>query len=458
MTNSETGTLEPKQSKGKTVTIIVAGTIGNALEWYDLFIYGYLAVIIGEVFFPTHDQVTSVLLAFGTFGASYLMRPIGAAILGSYADRFGRKAGMTMTIWLMGIGTAIMAFTPGYQSIGVWATILVVLGKFIQGFSAGGEFGSSIAFLIESAPKKHRTLFGSGEFVGIGIATAMASIFGVVLNTFFTRAEIHAWAWRIPFIFGLLIVPLGVWIRHYVSETPAFTATAHQAVKAAPVTHIFKSAKGLILLCIGLYSLSGSANYLLHAYMPTYAKLQLHIAPTIAFWGALGFSIVQIIGTPLLGMVCDRWGKLKFIISGIVLLSVLSYPAFRLIISYPTPVVYICTIVFMAMLVTLATGPIPTFLTEQIPQEIRTTGLGLVHNLTFTFFGGFAPFVSVWLIKETGDKFVPAYYVILTGILALASGIVFAGMVLRAQKKGYTPSSGSTNGFSVDATQRVSRV
>ncbi|PLZ00594.1 MFS transporter [Burkholderia sp. WAC0059] len=417
--------------KPGALAIIAAGTIGNALEWYDLFVYGYLAVIIGKIFFPSGSEFTSLLYAVGTFGVSYIMRPLGAAVIGSYADRFGRKAGMTLTIGIMGLGTALMAFTPGYETIGKWAAVLVVIGKFMQGFSAGGEFGTSIAFMIESAPAKRKTFFGSFQFVGIGIATALASYAGIALNTYFTPAELASWAWRLPFIFGLLIVPVGYLIRRGVSETPEFLADATAMKTTRPVADLMLSGKARLIFAIGIYSLSASTNYLLHAYIPTYAMRELRLSPDVSFWGAMLFSIVQIVLTPMIGMLCDRFGKFPFVVVGIVLTGIGTYPAFALMIAHPQPVMFLSIITILAVLVTVFTGPIPTLLAEQFPMGVRTTGLGLVHNLNFTLFGGFAPFICVWLIHWSHDKFVPAYYVLVTAVMAFIS-VFFFGFRLRA--------------------------
>lgn len=425
---------EPAARRNSNAAIIAAGAIGNALEWYDLFVYGYLAVIIGRVFFPTGSEFLSLLLAVGTFGVSYIMRPLGAAVLGSYADRHGRKAGMTMTIWIMGLGTALMALTPGYASIGIGAPVLVVIGKFMQGFSAGGEFGTSIAFLIESAPERHRTFFGSFQFVGIGIATALASYAGIALNAYFTPAQIVSWAWRLPFLFGLLIVPVGYLIRRNVNETQEFKDDAEVLISSRPVTTVFATSKARLLFAIGIYSLSASTNYLLHAYIPTYAMRELKLTPTVSFWGAMVFSIVQIFLTPMIGVLCDRFGKLKFVFGGIVLMGIGTYPAFVAMVRWPVPAVFLTVITVLAIMVTVFTGPIPTFLTEQFPKNIRTTGLGLVHNLNFTLFGGFAPFICVWLIHATGDKYIPAYYVLVTAAMALGSIFFFYAQHRAARK------------------------
>lgn len=421
--------------KSNAVAVIAAGAIGNALEWYDLFIYGYLAVTIGNVFFPTGNPFTSLLYAVGTFGVSYIMRPLGAAVIGSYADRHGRKAGMTVTIWIMGLGTALMAFTPGYGTIGHWATVLVVFGKFMQGFSAGGEFGTSVAFMIESAPQHRKTFFGSFQFVGIGIATALASFAGIALNRYFTPAQIAGWAWRLPFIFGLLIVPVGILIRRGVDETPEFEASTADMGSAAPVSTLLTSNKLKLMFAIGIYSLSASTNYLLHAYIPTYGIRQLHLSPEVSFWGAMLFSIVQIFLTPVIGICCDRTSKLPFVVSGIVLTGIATYPAFALMIANPTPAWFLTIVTGLAVLVTIFTGPIPTLLAEQFPKTMRTTGLGLVHNIVFTVFGGFAPFICVWLIGLTHDKFIPAYYVLVTAVMAFVSIFFFCTRTLSANRR-----------------------
>lgn len=399
--------------------VIAAAMVGNTLEFYCLFIYGFLAITIAKVFFPAQTELMSLLIAVATFGASYVMRPLGAVLLGSYSDRRGRKAGMMMTIWIMGIGTAMIAFSPTYAAIGIIAPLIVVLGKLLQGFSAGGEFGTSVSFVVEHAPRNQRGFFASFQVVGIGLATALAASAGALLNKSLTPDQIVDWGWRIPFILGLIIVPFGYFIRRHVDETPEFLRASKGP--SEPLRAVFSSAKARIALAIGVYSMAASTNYLLAVYIPTYAQRELHLDPTIAFTGALAFAIIQIFLPPVIGALSDRYGRLRFIATGIILMGVFTYPAFAWMINYPEPSVYLTAISALAVFVIIFQGAMPAFLSELFPGGIRTTGLALIHNLNFTLFGGMAPFICTLLISETGSKYIPAYYVLVTVIMAILS-------------------------------------
>src|ERR1700678_2771777 len=208
----------------KNITrLIVATSIGNALEWYDITLYGYFALYVSKAFFPNDDPTTSLLLTFGTFGLAFLVRPIGGVVLGAYADRYGRKASLMISIMLMTVGTSVIALMPAYETIGILAPISVLAARLVQGFSAGGEFGSSTAFLVEHQPER-RGFIASWQFASQGLSNLLASAFGVGLTAWMTPADLTAWGWRIPFLFGVLIGPIGIYIRNHLDETPEFLA------------------------------------------------------------------------------------------------------------------------------------------------------------------------------------------------------------------------------------------
>src|SRR5215472_3042381 len=223
----------PRQAS--TFKILAAASIGNALEWYDILVYGYFAVTISKLFFPTADPTTALLLAFGTFGVSYLVRPLGALVLGAYADRKGRRAAMLLSIVIMTVGTGLMAIMPTYSAIGIAAPIAVLVARLLQGFAVAGEFGSATAFLVEHSTDR-KGFFASFQWFGQGLAAVLASFFGVVLFSWLTPVQLESWGWRVPFFFGLLIGPIGLYIRNNVGETPEFR---EQGPASAPVRQMF---------------------------------------------------------------------------------------------------------------------------------------------------------------------------------------------------------------------------
>jgi len=258
--------------RSSTFKVLAAASIGNALEWYDILVYGYFAVTISKLFFPTTDPTTALLLTFGTFGVSYLVRPFGALVLGAYADRAGRRAAMLLSIVIMTIGTGLMAIMPTYGSIGIVAPIAVLIARLLQGFAVAGEFGSATAFLVEHS-KDRKGFFASFQWFGQGLAAVLASFFGVILFGWLTADQLESWGWRVPFFFGLLIGPIGLYIRKHVGETPEFR---EQGPAKAPVRQMFAEYWDRLLMCIGIVVLSTSSNYII-LYMPTYAIKQLHL-------------------------------------------------------------------------------------------------------------------------------------------------------------------------------------
>lgn len=408
--------------------VIASALVGNMLEFYDLFIYGFLAVYIAKVFFPTGDPYTSLLIALATFGVSYLVRPLGALVIGSYADRRGRKAGMMLTIWAMGLGTAMIAFAPGYAAVGIGGTVVLVAGKFLQGFSAGGEFGTSVSFVTEHAPRHRRGYFASFQVVGIGLATGLASVVSLALNRSMDPVAIVEWGWRLPFILGLAIVPFGYWLRRQLDETPEFIASAKVA---NPVVTALASSKARICAAIGVYSLAASTNYLLGVFIPLYAQRELGMSPSDSMWGAIGYSAAQILLPPVFGAMSDRVGRLRMIVTGTVLTGVLCIPAFQWMVASPTVGVYVLCITGLTACVMVFQGAMPSFLAELFPNSVRTTGLALIHNLNFTVVGGLSLLVCTWLAQQTGSKFIPAYYVMTTVVVTLLCTLFFrrnAGM------------------------------
>jgi MHS family proline/betaine transporter-like MFS transporter len=283
--------------------VIVAASIGNALEWFDILVYGFFAATISKLFFPSADETVSLVLTLGTFAVSYVVRPLGALVLGAYADRVGRKAALMMSIRLMMLGTLLIAVMPPYATIGVVAPIAILLARLIQGFSAGGEFGSATAFLVEHAPEK-RGFMASWQFASQGFATLLASAFGTVLTATLSDAQLESWGWRVPFFFGLLIGPIGYYIRRYVDESAEFVSDAERA----PVKETFRDQKSRMLVAVGALAVSTAISYLI-TYMPTFAVKELDLPASTGFASTLVTGIVLTGLTPIVGHLSDRFGR-----------------------------------------------------------------------------------------------------------------------------------------------------
>src|SRR5437588_3487310 len=282
--------------------MIVAAMIGNVLEWFDFVVYGFFAVTIAEVFFPTHDPTVSLLVTFGAFGLAYFVRPLGAIIVGSYTDRAGRKAGLLLSIALMMVGTSLMALTPGYATIGIAAPILITLARLLQGFSVGGEFGSAVSFLAEHAGER-RGFSASWAFATGGMITVLASLFGVALTTSLTHEQLVDWGWRIPYVFGMLIGPAGLYIRSKLVETPEFLKT--ETPETMPIGDLLRRYPLEVVLALGISIISNASFYIL-AYIPTYGVKTLHLPQSVGFTATLIGGLILAIGCPLFGHWSDK--------------------------------------------------------------------------------------------------------------------------------------------------------
>jgi len=259
--------------------MIVAAMIGNVLEWFDFVVYGFFAVTIAEVFFPTHDPTVSLLVTWGAFGLAYFVRPLGAIVVGSYTDRAGRKAGLLLSISLMMIGTTLMALTPSYATIGIAAPILITLARLLQGFSVGGEFGSVVSFLAEHAGAR-RGFSASWMFATGGMITVLASLFGVTLTTLLTHQQLVDWGWRIPYIFGMLVGPAGLYLRAKIVDTPEFIEA--EKPETMPIADLLRRYPLESLLALGISIISNASFYIL-TYIPTYGVKTLHLPQATGF-------------------------------------------------------------------------------------------------------------------------------------------------------------------------------
>jgi MHS family proline/betaine transporter-like MFS transporter len=405
------------QSQHKNIAkLIVATSVGNALEWFDISSYAYFALYISKAFFPAEDPTTSLLLTFGTFGLSFLIRPIGGLVLGAYADRYGRKASLLVSIVLMTFGTLAVALMPTFDTIGILAPVAIITARLVQGFSAGGEFGSSTAFLVEHMSHR-RGFIASWQFASQGVSQLLGSGFGVGLTTYMSAADLQAWGWRIPFLFGVLIGPVGLYIRNHMEdaiEPPA-------GKQGSPVKDVLLQQKFRVLLGIGALAVSTAVNYLI-VYMPTYVVQKLHLAPSVGFMAAFAGAIAVTLLTPFAGAVSDRIGRTTHMIAVAVVLLFVIFPAFLMLTRNPTPGVIIAAVLGLAILKSLYYGPLAALMAELLPPATRATGLGLGYNIGVTLFGGMGPAIMTWLggFALIGDL-APGYYLTLVCILSLTA-------------------------------------
>lgn len=411
-------------SRGHVWRAVVATSIGNALEWFDLVVYGFFAVVIAKLFFPAGNDAVSLLLTLGTFGVSFFMRPLGAIVIGAYADRAGRKAALTLSILLMMLGTAIIVVLPTYSQIGVAAPVILVLARLVQGFSAGGEFGSATAFLAEHVPHR-RGFFASWQVASQGLTTVLAAVFGTVLTGTLSADQLAGWGWRIPFAFGLLLGPIAYYIRSNVDETPEFLAAK---TTRSPLRDTFAGQKTRLAIAVGIVVLGTVATYLV-LFMPTYGVKQLGLSPSVSFSAVVLTGLIQMVCSPLVGHWSDKIGRTGLMLTSAALLLVLIYPAFAWLVDQPSPAKLIAMQVAMGVLVTGYFAALPGLLSEIFPVATRTTGMSLAYNIAVTIFGGFGPFIIAWLIRTTGDKVAPSFYLMFAALVSIVA-LVAARRVL----------------------------
>lgn len=422
-----TDPLASRMPRSKLYKLVIASSIGNALEWFDLIVYGFFAMTISKLFFPNTDETVSLLLALGTFAVSYMIRPLGAIVLGSYADRIGRKAAMLISIWLMMLGTFLIAVMPTYETIGLLAPIGIFAARLIQGFSAGGEFGSATALLVEHAPER-KGLISSFMFASQGISGLLASGFGLLLTTTLTTQELESWGWRIPFLFGLLIGPIGLYIRRHIDEATEFKQTEPEHT---PVGTLFKAHKYRMVLAIGALVLSTSVSYVI-IYMPTYAVKQLGLTASIGFAGTLLSGLVLTLLTPVIGHLSDVFGRTRIMFWAALVFVASIYPAFSWLAANPTLMALLAVLFWMSVLKAVYFGGLPALMSELFPTQVRATGMALSYNIGTTIFGSFTPFFVAWLIGASGNKLAPSFYLLVTGLLSLITLLAIRQQLKRA--------------------------
>lgn len=398
---------------------VISSSIGAALEWFDIIVYATFATTIAKVFYPESDPTFALILTFATFAISYVIRPLGGMVLGSYADRKGRKKALTLTLGLMMLGTLIMAVAPPYASVGVAGALIILLSRLIQGFSAGGEFGTATAFLIETAPHK-KAYYSSWQVASQGASMMLASGFGYFLTTGLSPEALESWGWRVPFFVGLLIGPVGLYIRARLEETEEFTAAEKEKF---PLGTLFKLHYGRLLAGVAVIGVATISIYLI-LFMPTFAVNNLGIPGDAAFLGGIAAGVITLFGVPFVGHLADRIGPARVMTYAAVAAFVLAYPLFKLMTSTPTVGVMVVVIALLGVIMSFYFGPLPALLSGLFPAAIRGSGLSVAYNVGVTLLGGIAPLVLTWLLKATGSLDAPSIYFMAIAVISLV-GLFF---------------------------------
>lgn len=408
----------PFEQHPQTWKAVVSSSIGNALEWYDVLIYGTMAVIIAKLFFPTENPTVSLLITFATFGVSFFMRPLGAIVIGVYSDRVGRKAALTLSIFLMMIGTLMIAIMPTYSQIGLWAPAGIVLARLIQGFSAGGEFGSSTTYLVEHAPHR-RGFFSSWQVASQGLSIALAAISGAMIYSLLTEEQLYSWGWRLPFLFGLLIGPVGYYIRRTLDESPEFSEVVPST---NPLKDLLSTQKMALLIGTGCVVMATVSVYLV-VYMPTYAVRQLGMSSTSSFIATILAGGIMMVLSPMIGHYSDKYGRIPFMFTSSVLFVLLTYPLFAWLSIGPGFMKLLAIQGVIGLLMTIYFASMPALISEIFPVQVRGTGMSLSYNIAVMVFGGFAGMTITWLIDVTGNNLAVTFYVIFGALVSVVATV-----------------------------------
>lgn len=396
---------------------LMAVVIGNWLEFYDFIVYSFFAVQIGKAFFPGDDVWLSLLFASLVFWAGFITRPIGAAVLGAYADRVGRKASMTLTILLMAFGTGMLALTPGYDTIGIAAPILLVIARLIQGFSCGGEVGPATTYLLEAASSKERAAYTAWQGITQQFAGIMGSGLGLILAANLSTEDLESWGWRVPFLIGILIGPVGMYIRRALPETIERHEVHDSGV--AVVQNLFRhnaTAVFLGILCI----LGPTVSTYVSAYMTSYSITTLGLSNADGQFTTLCGYIAALAGFPIGAWFSDRFGAKVSIIVPRVIFLVIVYQAYMMMTAEGATLQNIVLVnVVLNFILAVSYGGLYALLTQAFPKAVRSTGVSIAYALSVTVFGGSTQTVLTWLIATLKDPLVPAWYQIGANVLAL---------------------------------------
>jgi MHS family proline/betaine transporter-like MFS transporter len=399
---------------------IVAASLGNLLEWYDFAVYALFAIYIGANFFPPGDPSSGLVKAFLVFGLGFVIRPLGAIVIGIYGDRAGRKAALTSTILIMACGTLVIALAPTYASIGIGAAWVLLAGRALQGFSAGGEIGSAAAFLVEHAPSDRKALFAAWLQASMGMSNILGALMAFTITSLLTHEDIVRFGWRIPFLAGLAIVPMGLYMRRTLAETPAFRAEKSvERLTRQPLRRVFREHPAELAAGFGISILWAIEVYVLLIYMPVFLQKVLGFTPAQAFGSSLAENAVFVAGCFAFGALADRVGHRRVQTYGALLLLITILPLFTWLDHSRSMAVLLCVVCACGLMTASFSGVAPAALSGLFPTAVRATGVSLVYNAGFTLFGGFAPAILAGLAATGAGVYAPAWFVVLAAMPAL---------------------------------------
>lgn len=397
---------------------VFAVILGNAVEFFDFGVYATFAVMIGHTFFPSDSAFVSLMLSVTAFGVGFIVRPLGAVLIGAYADRVGRKPAMLLTLVMMAVGTGSIAILPSYDSIGIAAPILLVLTRLIQGLAWGGEAGPATTYILEAAPPHKRGTYACWQVVAQGVAAMAAGTVGYTLTQVLSPEDLNSWGWRVPFVFGLLVLPIGIYIRRNLAET--FHGQGEEASTGSLVRQVFGEHRRALVL--GLLILSGSTitQYFIN-YMTTFALTELKLPTSISMLSTLVAGAAMAVCAIAGGMLCDRFGRRTILMAPRVVLLLVLFPALQLMTEHPSPTTFLLTLAVLSGLHGMSGAALIVLLVESFPKAVRSTGFSIVYAFGVAAFGGTAQIIITWLIGTTGNPMSPVGYLLVANLVCLTA-------------------------------------
>lgn len=436
-----TQTLETPRRVGKEELnrVVLASAVGSFVEWFEFSVYGYLAAILGKVFFPASSESVQLIASLAAFAIAFLARPFGGLICGPLGDKYGRKKVLTGTIILMAGSTFVIGLIPSYAAIGITAPILLVVIRLLQGISAGGEASGAAIFVAEYCQDDHRTAVTSWIEVGCISGFFFGAAVATVLSFFFTQQQINEWAWRLPFFLALPLGSIGLYIRNRLEETPIFEAV--RATKEKPKvdwSNLFSTHMGALLQSSGIITVTNVTLFTVVTYTPTYLVSTLHLPPTTGLALTLGPQLLLICMIPVLGLIADRIGRKTMMMIGSVAIVVCAIPCFELLMTGSLPSKAVALVILnmcLAAMLSCIYSTIPAL----FAAKVRFTGMAISYNVAVALFAGTAPVLNAWLIAKTGNPLIPAYYLILAAVAGIIA-LLYSPDYTRKPMRGDAPS------------------
>jgi len=414
--------ITPSDRKSKIWSVVRVSS-GNFLEMYDFMVFGYYASAIGNAFFPSGDPFLSLMLSLMTFGAGFLMRPLGAIVLGTYTDKNGRRAGLILTLGLMSVGIISIACMPGYATIGLLAPLLVLLGRLLQGFSAGMELGGVSVYLSEIATPGHKGFYVSWQSASQQVAVMFAALVGVVLSSVLPPQKMQLWGWRVPLLLGCVILPFLFRLRRSLQETDEFAARKHRPNTKEILRSLTANWK-IVIIGTMMATMTTVSFYMITAYTPTFGNSVLHLASIDSLIVTLYIGASNLFWLPVMGTLSDRVGRRPLLVVFTTLMLVTAYPVMLWLVAAPSFSRLLAVELWFSFIFGSYNGAMVVFLTEIMPVTVRTTGFALAYSLATAVFGGFTPAISTYLIHVTGNRAIPGVWLSFAAACGLVASLL----------------------------------